>query len=411
MQHIGTLPSRHPGVRMSQPSHIQNQTSAPSDDGRWNLLDQLTEAREALHLSVDDILVVRALLTFLPKGDFHSGSENKIVFPSNLTLAARCGGMEERTLRRHMARLEKLGFIKRKLSPSKKRFACRDHNGRIIAAYGIDLAPLISALPDIEHSVSTVREEAAAAQFLQTRIRDCLYRLTIQATDRPRFLSHEDERLHRNLLRRKPVLSALRTTLDHLESLLDHIKAAEISAEPTHHLSVSDGQSVRHIQSSKKEYEESECILPSSTTHSDSAIKTKTSRASPRPGSKDGTDKSVSDESLTFHRCKDALKEGLSFATFAIETWADLVRLSNQLAPMMGIPRDVLDSAMRIMGAVKASLTILAIIEMRDRVKKPGAYLRALCDRAGRQEFSIARMISAIESRMSSRMFPAGNRS
>jgi replication initiation protein RepC len=394
---------------MSQLSLIQNQGSSPTDDGRWSMLDLLTEAREALHLSVDDILVVRALLTFLPKGDFHSGSENKIVFPSNLTLAARCGGMEERTLRRHMVRLEKLGFIKRKLSPSRKRFACRDHNGRIIAAYGMDLAPLISALPDIEHSVHKVREEAAAAQFLQTQIRDCLYRLTIEVTDQPRLLSQEDERMLRNLLRRKPVLSALRTTLDHLESLLDHIEAAEIGAEPTHHLSVTNGQSVRHIHSSKTDSEESEYNLPSSTTQSTTQRKTKTCRTIPRAGSKEWTDKKMCDENLTFHRCQDALKEGLSFATFAIETWADLVRLSNQLAPMLGIPRDVLDSAMRIMGAVKASLTILAIIEMRDRVKKPGAYLRALCDRAGRQEFSIARMISAIESRLSPRMFPAGN--
>ncbi len=396
---------------MSQPSHIQNQISAPADDGRWNLLDLLTEAREALHLSVDDILVVRALLTFLPKGDFHSGSENKIVFPSNLTLAARCGGMEERTLRRHMARLEKLGFIRRKLSPSKKRFACRDHNGRIIVAYGMDLAPLISALPDIEHSVATVREEAAAAQFLQTRIRDCLYRLTIEVTDQPRLLSHEDERFLRNLLRRKPVLSALRTALKHLEGLLDHIEAAEIGVKPTHHLSVTDGQSVRHIQSSKKESEESECNLPNSKTHLASANETKASRTLPRTASKGEADNNMCDESLTFRRCQDALKEGLSFATFAIETWADLIRLSSQLAPMMGIPRDVLDSAMRIMGAVKASLTILAIIEMRDRIKKPGAYLRALCDRARRQEFSLARMISAIESRMSPGIFPARNRS
>jgi replication initiation protein RepC len=394
---------------MSQLSHVQKEPSAPTDDGRWNMLDLLTEAREALHLSVDDILVVRALLTFLPKGDFHSSSENKIVFPSNLTLAARCGGMEERTLRRHVARLEKLGYIKRKLSPSKKRFACRDHNGRIIAAYGMDLAPLISALPDIEHSVYTVREEAADAQFLQTRIRDCLYRLTIEVTDQPRLLSHEDERLLRNLLRRKPILSALRTALDHLEGLLDHIKIPEICAEPTHHLSDSDGQSVRHIQSSKKESEESEHNLPSSTTYPASAKKTNPSRRLPRAGSKDGADKNVCDESLTFRRCQDALREGLSFATFAIENWAGLVRLSNQLAPMMGIPRDVLDCAIRTMGTLKASLTILAIIEMRDRVKRPGAYLRALCDKAGRQEFSIGRMISAIESRMSTGMFPAGN--
>ena len=395
---------------MSQPSRIQNQPSTSSDDGRWNMLDLLTEAREALHLSVDDILVVRALLTFLPKGDFRSGCENKIVFPSNLTLAARCGGMEERTLRRHIARLEKLGFIERKLSPNKKRFACRDHTGRIIAAYGMDLTPLISALPHIEHSVSTVREEAAAAQFLQSRIRDCLYRLTLEDTDQLRLLSHEDERLLRNMLRRKPVITALRTTLHHLESLLDHVEVAGICSEPTHHLSVSDGQSVRHIQSSKKESEESECNWPSSTTHSTFVTEVKTSLTLPGTRPKDEVEKqNACDERLTFHRCQDALKEGLSFATSTVKTWADLVRLSSQLAPMMGIPRDVLDSAIKIMGAVKASLTILAIIEMRDRVKKPGAYLRALCDRAGRQEFSIARMISAIESRMNTRMFPAGN--
>lgn len=57
------------------------------------------------------------------------------------------------------------------------------------------------------------------------------------------------------------------------------------------------------------------------------------------------------------------------------------------------------------MGPVAASLAILAIVEMRDRVRKPGAYLRSLCDRAARKQFSISRMINAL----GAQRFPAGN--
>ncbi|WP_430450571.1 helix-turn-helix domain-containing protein [Rhodophyticola sp.] len=57
-----------------------------------------------------------------------------------IQLCRRVGGIDERTLRRHINRFVELGFIKRNDSSNRKRYRVRSSGGECIS-YGLSLAP------------------------------------------------------------------------------------------------------------------------------------------------------------------------------------------------------------------------------------------------------------------------------
>src|SRR5574343_1843774 len=106
----------------------------------WEILDALTACRTEFGLTSTSITVLRALLSFLPKTE-ERRSDQFLVWPSNEALAKRADGMDERTLRRHLARLSDAHLIERRSSPNGKRFALRFKTS-LVTAYGFTLLPL-----------------------------------------------------------------------------------------------------------------------------------------------------------------------------------------------------------------------------------------------------------------------------
>lgn len=109
----------------------------------------LRTIRRDLGLSTGDLLVLGALLSFLPCRDPETGTERPIspnmvlvVFAGNAALCDRAHGMDERVLRRHLSRLSEVGLIRRKQSATGKRFPLK-RAGVIRDAFGIDLSPLL----------------------------------------------------------------------------------------------------------------------------------------------------------------------------------------------------------------------------------------------------------------------------
>ncbi len=134
--------------------------------------------RHELGLSTGDLLVLDALLSFLPCRDRRSGEERPIspdlvlvVFASNAALCERANGMEERVLRRHVSRLCEAGLLRRKDSATGKRFPLKA-DGLIRDAFGLDLTPLLERHPELtrraeeerrrEEELRSVRAEALA---------------------------------------------------------------------------------------------------------------------------------------------------------------------------------------------------------------------------------------------------------
>ncbi|MEQ8343526.1 MAG: helix-turn-helix domain-containing protein [Marinovum algicola] len=137
-----------------------------------------------LGLRAASIVVLDALLSCLACKNSETGRDMAIspttlltVFASNETLCFRAKGITDRQLRRHLERLEAVGLIVRRDSANRKRFPIY-RAGKVVAAYGIDLSPLLVRSEELLHLAEKRREEALELRGLKARIqtlrRQCL---------------------------------------------------------------------------------------------------------------------------------------------------------------------------------------------------------------------------------------------
>lgn len=351
-----------------------------SPDPRWAALNAVQSAMKALGLRDRDITVLRGLLTFIIPDKW---SEKLMVYASNASLQARCDGIDERTLRRHLARLCEVGLIVRHQSPNRKRYTVRGVHGECVLSYGFDLGPLRDNLKHID----TIAEEQQArdlqVKVLKALLRDRLYKLA-QCGFRPETTDDSIVFLQK-MLRRKVDAEALETAIKAVEKQLPHeAEPVEILAQ-TSQMSDSYGQNVRHIQSSKKEYIEEPSY----------ASKALNANVSPF-----GSD-------ITLTECIEAAKSAIEFSQERPKTWSDVARLAHQLAPAIGIQAGQLLRTRETMGDRGASLAILGLVEAYARIKEPSRYLNALVTKASKSGLNLVRMFRSLTA---ASRFPAGNR-
>ena len=185
MKHI--IPAADPAGARSPRARNQDAPAFPPVTRRA-LLPAVRIIRHQLGLSTGDLLVLDALLSFLPCRDRKTGEDRPItpelmlvVFASNAALAERANGMEERVLRRHIARLCEAGLLRRKDSATGKRFPLKAE-GVIRDAFGLDLTPLLERHPELtrraaeerqrEEELRSVRAEALALRARALAMRE-----------------------------------------------------------------------------------------------------------------------------------------------------------------------------------------------------------------------------------------------
>lgn len=351
---------------------------------KWALLDRLTRAADSFELSHRTLTVLKALLSFLPSRHIPDGAAG-IVFASNSRLSERLHGMPESTLRRHLGQLVRLGLIDRHDSPNRKRFA-RNRGGAIALAFGFDLSPLVIQAEAIETAAQQAEAECERLQALRDRVLVLRHALIRQGG--AEAISDEIGRM----LRRKPEEAALASMENTLLEALRQVADCEAEAEalptpparPTDQLSASDNQNERHIQDSYKPYFDSE--RPEAT-----------SAGQPRPA--DNAENDDAQRGVTFAEVVTACTEVRSFFPDALRDWHDLVRIGDQIAPMLGIDPPVLNEAKRNMGAKSAAVAVLCLLEKAATIRSPGAYLRRLTQMARDGAFSLNPMVSALTNR------------
>src|SRR6056297_2199019 len=108
----------------------------------WTIFRALRDARSVFGLRPGHIQTLQALLSFLKPGN------GETVFASNTSICERVGGIDERTLRRHIKRFIELGFIKRNDSANRKRYRIRSSDGDSIS-YGLSLTPLLQRADEL----------------------------------------------------------------------------------------------------------------------------------------------------------------------------------------------------------------------------------------------------------------------
>jgi replication initiation protein RepC len=240
----------------------------------YEFLGPVRVLRKDLNLTSNDVTVLTALISFLPRDQSPNSGKTQckltVVFPSNASLSERANGIDERTLRRCLGRLEAAGLIQRKSSANGKRFPLR-YGGIIRDAFGIDLGPLMQSHDTLAARASKVTEERERLRSLKAEA------LALRAS------LIQDEHLDearlsslgtiRNLLRRATltadtilkIIASLRelganAAQSYGECHSSSGSADQVQSQNQPHtgvhadeMSARNGQNDRHIESAKKE--------------------------------------------------------------------------------------------------------------------------------------------------------------
>jgi replication initiation protein RepC len=316
--------------------------------------------------------VLQALLTFLPTRHIPSGPAS-IVFASNQRLSERLHGMPESTLRRHLAQLLRAGIVSRHDSPNRKRFA-HSRGGEITAAFGFDLSPMVHQADAISHAA--VEAQARQEELLVLRDEVLMLRATLmQETGHEALLAEIAK-----LLRRKADKTELCEMAAALKNLL---KTGLEKASMTEEVSTAYAQNERHIQDSD-------------IIHFDSEAQGASTSERPQPVESTEAEK---DQSVSLGQVLSTCKEHQFFFPETLRNWSDVERVSDKIAPMLGIDQPVMIDAKRIMGREAAAITVLCMLEKANAIRSPGAYLRRLTQMARDGAFSLKPMVMALVNR------------
>jgi len=76
--------------------------------------------------------------------------------------------------------------------------------------------------------------------------------------------------------------------------------------------------------------------------------------------------------------------------------WEDLIALSDQLAPAIGLKKPLVHEAEKYLGRHGCALAVLGLVEAFNRIRSPQAYLNALVKRAIKESLDIVRMFRSL---------------
>lgn len=361
--------ARRPNFSSQKP---QVKTPAADKDKRWHILDLAKTCRHRLKLRDRDIAVLRGLLSLLPP---QAKPTQMVVFASNRVLIDRCDGIDERTLRRRLAHLQDCGMLTRRASPNGKRYQVRNEHHDALLTYGIDLAPLFHIQSHLETLAEDCRHEAVRIKVLRSLIRDVLFKTP------PHQISDVQNEAQR-ALRRVHDSNQLQQILSQLEEAAPVMSPqfTDNVTLPTTHLSVSDGQNDRHIQSS---YEDN---LESEGAETETLI---------NPGHEKKS-ANIYQADITVEECMDLARTAREMAPRQPRCWEDLIDLSASLAPAIGLKGAVIHEAEMHLGKHGCALAVLGLVEAFGRVRNPEAYLTALVKRRLKQGLDLVRMFRSL---------------
>lgn len=303
-----------------------------SETDIWIIFRALRDARSAFGLRPGHIQTLQAMLSFLKPG------HGETVFASNNSICQRVGGIDERTLRRHINRFVELGFIKRNDSSNRKRYRVRSSGGECIS-YGLSLAPLLQRASELLAIAQEMENNRRDRIFVRKQILAKLAHLETQDPSNA-FINYA-----RRALRRKLSLPDYHVLLANTDAECRSLYIPDDPSE-TMELPANDGQTVRHQSMSEEEEKD--------------------------------LDNNISNETLKPDLLTSVCDQATSFSTERLRNWLDIENHARTLAPMMGIHPETFEKAKNAVGAQKASCAIFIMLQLGKRIRDFGAYFHSI---------------------------------
>ncbi len=386
---------------------------------KWRLFRALTEAKVLIGTTDRALAVLHALLSFHPETALALPRTEEgllVVFPSNKELSIRAHGMAPSTLRRHLASLVDVGLIIRRDSPNGKRFA-RRRCGKIDAAFGFDLSPLVARAAEIERLAEAARAEDSAIAFLRERI--SLLRRDIAkmiATGLEEAIHADWEELHRQLLSlaeryaRNLARAELDALADELGILAEEVGSLLKARAKDGKMSGNDASNERHLQNQTTDARDidhglreggAETPLPKNPDRGAAGVDS--SEPSPAANPAAGEMRAASRVyplSMAVAACPDIVDYAKGGA---IGDWADFQAAAAIVRPALGVSPDAWARALEVLGEHDAAIVIAAILQRGDEIKSAGGYLRILTAKAEQGAFSVGPLLMTLLRRRASK--------
>ncbi|SIR37443.1 replication initiation protein RepC [Rhizobium sp. RU20A] len=360
-----------------------------ADIDKWKVFRDACEARTLLGLQDRALAVLSALLSFYPETEL-SAERSMIVFPSNAQLSVRAHGISGRTLRRCLAALVEAGLIERHDSPNGKRYAHRDSDGDIEAAFGFSLAPLYARAAELAGTAQLVAAEARLFKRSREALTICRRDVRKLITAAMEEGASGDwlaiEAIYLELvgrLPRTPDRQTVESVLDEMQMLRDEILNRLEVQMKSETMSGNPGQDDRHIQNSNTD-----------------SIHELEPRFETKQAAPDTVKSRQQSEPIKSYPLGLVLKACPQIGDYgpggAISSWRELMAAAVVVRSMLGVSPSAYQEACEIMGPENAAVTIACILERAGQIHSAGGYLRDLTAKAGRGEFSLGPVIMAL---------------
>ena len=357
------------------------------------------------------------LFTFTQPQDWMEGS-HPIVWPS-AALEGATLGLGETQVKALNRQLVELGLVVMKDSPNGKRYGKRDGKGRIVEAYGFDLAPLGARQADFEEVAAKGRAERDRMKHLRRRatiarkglgqIIETVAELGImdpawrRLEDEGRALASsllKIERLEEMEMGVASLERRQREARERLENLLPKVKEAvveDVDSDPT-------GPEYRPHQYTYKtpSYPEQDTVMASETCKSpgESAVRDQPALEVRQERQEEQSGKAVRTDNGTVLRLKPdeliqlapRLRPYLRSSTPA---WPDIVDAADWLRHDLGVSRSLWGEACLAMGREQAAIA-LAVVSAKPAehfTSSPGGYFRGMVAKAKSGALNLGRTV------------------
>ena len=343
---------RKAALQAYPPQTSPRNSDPASTNDLWTIFRALRDAHQYYGLRAGQLQTLQAMLSVLKPG------QGDTVFASNAELCRRVGGIDERTLRRHIERFVTLGFIQRHNSPNNKRYRLKSSEGASLS-FGLSLAPFFKRATEIIEIARQIQQDQRDRLFLRKKILTQLARL-----DEARGETEYTIGLRRTL-RRKLDLTEYQDLWTEVEDEMAQMSTAVDMVE-TPILPANDGQNARQLSKSKKESIDKE------------------------------RDESETRPSVQF--LKAVCTEACSFSQNPINSWNDVESHARTLAPMMGIDLQRFQKSIEKIGAWKASSAIFILLQMGNQVRNFAAYFSSVTGEKNGSGFRPQRLLNKMNS-------------
>ena len=384
-------------------------TGLPDGRGPGHALAAFKRASTYLAVPASVVQLIDIMFSWTKPEDWRGGSQ-PIVWPRNEKLARKLG-VQVRQVQNLLDRAIALKLISHRDSPNGHRGGARDADGSIKWAYGIVLSPIGTRFAEFTAIAERGAAEDERIDQLKRRLTSVRRRvasLAQTAHDHDLVGTNAAEELELVLMavrqmRKVRDIALLAGCVERVEARAKLLEAAIASA-----LDAAETATATVITNDITSTDDELCTHSTTTMESPTAYAVTSSGLAMKSRReydiRSARPQTEVEEDLEKHGVDPRFIESASpELCHSLEStrgeWSDVIVLAERLAEQNAIHRQAWSEACRLMGHRGAAASVIATVHKyrAGEVRRPGAYLRGMSDRAARGELHLGRTFHGLK--------------